>query len=200
MLLNHVLQEMNTKPSNIILSGDSAGANLVTQVLSHISHPHPSTALPIPPIKLDAPLRGAVLISPWVDFDITAPSFTKNERKDCIATAFGTQWSAAFLACPWPHTSASDYYNQAQTAPASWWKDLQVQEVLIVACEEEVLVDGIIKFEKKLSEGMGAGKVEILIADGEYHDQPSLDVQLGYKAKDEGMQAKKIKTWISSKL
>ena len=36
---------------------------------------------------------------------------------------------------------------------------------------------------------------------GEYHDQPSLDIQFGYtKPEDEGKQARIIKEWISSKL
>ena len=75
-----------------------------------------------------------------------------------------------------------------------------VEKVFVVAGEEEVLVDGIQKWEAKLRKGMGEGKVEILVAKGEYHDQPTLDVQLGYKESEEGEQARRIKSWISSKL
>lgn len=101
----------------------------------------------------------------------------------------------------YPYPSKSDYYNQAITAPENWWEGLKVEEVLVVAGEEEVLVDGIKEFEGKLRRGVGSGtKVELLVAKGEYHDQPSLDLQLGYKEKDEGEQARKIKEWVSSKL
>jgi acetyl esterase/lipase len=200
MLLNHVLNNLKISPNNIILTGDSAGANLALSLLSHISHPHPSTTLPIPRIALSSPLRGAVLISPWISFDLSADSFKRNAWKDCITVEAGKQWSSAFMACPWPHTEASDFYNQAYTAPDEWWKGLQVQEMLVTAGEEEVLVDGIKEFVGKLKTGFGADNVEFLCVEGEYHDQPSLDLQLGFKEKDEGLQAREIKRWISSKL
>jgi acetyl esterase/lipase len=200
-LLNHVLNKLEIPPQNILLTGDSAGAHLALSLLSHISHPHPSTLLPIPLITLSTPLRGAVFISPWVSFDTSTPSFSANKYKDCIGPISGKQWSSAFLGCPWPHTEKSDYYNQAITAPESWWKGLKVQEVLVVAGEEEVLIDGIREFEGKLKSGVGdSTKVELFVAKHEYHDQPSLDLYIGYSEKDEGEQAKAIKGWISSRL
>jgi acetyl esterase/lipase len=141
-----------------------------------------------------------VLSSPWISFDISSKSFTTNAYKDCIGVIAGKKWSSAFMNCPWPHTSASDYYNQAITAPESWWKDLPVENVLVLAGEDEVLVDGIMEFEKKLSAGLGGEKVEFMVAKGEYHDQPNMDLLLGYKEKDEGELAKKIKEWISIEL
>jgi acetyl esterase/lipase len=152
MLLNHVLNTLKVPPSNIILTGDSAGANLVLSLLSHISHPHPSTILPIPPVHLSSPFLGAVLVSPWISFDLSADSFKRNEWKDCICIEAGKQWSSAFMGCPWPHTEASDEYNQATTADVSWWKGLMVGEILVTAGEEEVLLDGIRGFVEKLSE------------------------------------------------
>jgi len=180
--------------------GDSAGGNILLALLSHISHPHPSTSLPIPRITLSRPFRGAVLNSPWISFDLLADSFKQNEYKDCISTEVGKKWSSAWLECPWPHKEASDYYNQAITAPLKWWEGLQVQEVLIVAGEEEVLIDGIKDFAQRLSKGFGEEKVTLVVAQGGYHDQPYLDLQLGYKEKNEGQQAKEIKHWIGSKL
>jgi len=202
-LLNHVLSptHLNISPKNIILTGDSAGANLALQVLSHISHPHPSTTTPIPRIDLKGEkLCGAVLISPWVSFSLSDDSFTRNKYKDCIETVAGTQWSEAFMNDKWPHTKNSDYYNQATTAPPEWWNGLQVESVLVLAGEDEVLVDGIRVFEGKLREGLGEGKMEFCVVPGEFHDQAILDLQLGYTEKDEGKTAKKIKGWISSKL
>jgi acetyl esterase/lipase len=151
MLLNHVLNNLKIPPGNIIFTGDSAGANLALSLLSHISHPHPSTIVPIPPVHLSAPLLGAVLISPWISFDVSADSFKRNAWKDCIGVIAGKQWSSAFLGCPWPHEEASDEYNQALTADSSWWRDLKVEQILVTAGEEEVLVDGIREFVEKLS-------------------------------------------------
>jgi acetyl esterase/lipase len=200
-LLNHVLTKLEIPPKNIILTGDSAGANLALSLLSHISHPHPPTPLPIPPVNLSSPLRGCVLISPWVSFSTSASSFTAYAYKDCLDPRALKQWSNAFMGEEYPYPSVTDYYNQAITAPESWWEGLQVEEVLVVAGEEEVLVDGIKEFEGKLRRGVGdATKVELLVAKGEYHDQPNLDLQFGYKEEQEGEQAKRIKGWVSSKL
>lgn len=62
---------------------------------------------------------------------------------------------------------------------------------------DEVLVDGITEFVGKLREGMGEERVRFVVGEGEYHDMPSLDLQLGYK--EDGVQAKEIKRWIVGK-
>ncbi len=72
--------------------------------------------------------------------------------------------------------------------------------MLIVAGGQEVLIDGIVKFEEKFRKGFGEEKVEFFVDEDGYHDQPSLDIQLGYQEKNEGEQAKKVKSWIASKL
>lgn len=48
--------------------------------------------------------------------------------------------------------------------------------------------------------GFGEDKVELVVSQGGYHDQPYLDLQIGYKEKHEGQQANEIKQWIGSKL
>jgi acetyl esterase/lipase len=198
-LLHHVLTKLGKDPQNLVLTGDSAGANLALSLLSHIAHPHPSGT--IQPIDLKRKnLTGAVLISPWVDFSTDAQSFTTNKYKDCIDPNAVQQWSSAFLGEPYPHASKLDCYNQASTAPESWWEGLPVEKVLVLAGDEEVLVDGIVKFADKLKRGLGEGRVELFVAKGEFHDQPTVDLQLGYKESAEGKQAKLIKRWIGSKL
>ena len=47
---------------------------------------------------------------------------------------------------------------------------------------------------------MGEDRVKFFVGENEYHDQPSLDLGIGYKESEEGMQAKEIKRWIASKL
>jgi acetyl esterase/lipase len=197
-ILNHVLKHLNIDPQNIFITSDSAGANLALSLLSHITHPHPSGT--VPKVELKNPIAGAVFISPWVEFHTDAPSYTTNKYKDCIGTGGLSQWSSAFLGEPYPHASKRDYYNQAVTAPESWWEGLPVDKVLVVAGEEEVFLDDIVKFEKKLSKGMGEGKVEFVAFKNEFHDYPSINLKLGYKESDEGESAKLIKNWINSKL
>lgn len=142
-LLRHVLQHLGKQPSDIVIGGDSAGGNLALGVLSHLSHPHPSIA----PVELSAPLRAAVLIAPWVSFEMTADSFRRNAYKDCIGPESLGPWSRAFMGGAEP-----DNYNQPLRAPASWWEGSKVGEVLIVAGADEVLIDQV----KEL-----AGKIEV---------------------------------------
>ncbi|RDW70171.1 hypothetical protein BP5796_08568 [Coleophoma crateriformis] len=207
-LLNHVVNILSISPQNIILIGDSAGANLNLQLLSHISHPwnetHPASSSPlavkggIPVVKLSAPFRGMVLISPWASFSLSDKSFKTNAYTDCICVPAGLQWSEAFMGSPHPHTANSDYYNQPITAPASWWKDLMVDDVLIVAGGAEVLIDGIKKFASIFEQGFGESHLEVFIAPDEYHDQASVDIGFGYQ--EDGGQAAKIKSWMGSKI
>jgi acetyl esterase/lipase len=198
-ILSHTVTTLKKSPRNIIFTGDSAGANLALSLLSHLKHPHPSGTVMEVDLKGEE-IKGAVLISPWVDFSTDSESWTRNKYKDVLCAEAGNQWSSAFLGEAYPHTKTSDYYNQATTAPESWWEGLPVEKILIVAGEEEVLVDGIVKFEGKLRKGLGEDRVELVVVNGEYHDQPSVDLQMGYKESEEGEQAKLIKRWIGSKL
>ncbi|KUJ19772.1 alpha/beta-hydrolase [Mollisia scopiformis] len=200
-LLSHILTTLHYSPHSILLTGDSAGANLALSLLSHLTHPHPDPA--IPPVQMDGSLKGVVLTSPWISFEMNAESFERNGGRDVVSIQAGTTWSTAFLRCPWPHSSAIDAYNQpgGSLVSASWFKDYPsvVDEVLIVCGSDEVLVDGITDFQRKLKEGMGEERVRFVVGVDEYHDAPSLDLGLGYKESEEGVQAREIKRWIGSK-
>ncbi|VDC03389.1 unnamed protein product [Peniophora sp. CBMAI 1063] len=66
------LLAQGTKASNIVLVGDSAGGNLILQLVSHILHP--MAGLPPPPI-LSKPLAAIVLVSPWTSYSDDYRSF-----------------------------------------------------------------------------------------------------------------------------
>lgn len=197
ILLEHITGKLGRDPSTIFLSGDSAGGNLALALLSHISHPHPDTT--IPHLNLSSKLAGVILVSPWLDFRMDASAY--GNKKDLIGPVTGKKWSAAWLGTPWPHTSNADNYNQAQLAPASWWEDLQIEEALIVAGQDELLMPGINEFRQRWQndvKSLGTKKVAWLCAVGEAHDMPSLDLQLGYEKP--GEQARMIRSWLSSRL
>lgn len=67
---------------------------MAVALLSHIAHPHPSRMVEIPRIELKGgdgkggKLKGLLLTSPWVSFDITAKSFRENEWKDVVSVSF----------------------------------------------------------------------------------------------------------------
>lgn len=127
----------------MILCGDSAGGNLVLWLLSHLLHPHPS----IPQLKLPKAMLGAALISPWGQFDTSAPSYPRNRYKDSIDAPVLQKWSAYFMGAADP-----DNYNQPFLAAAGWWAGLNevVQDVRVTAGTDEVLVDDISAFAEIL--------------------------------------------------
>jgi len=111
------------------------------------------------------------------------------------------QWSSAFLG---GGKIAGDEYNEPVRAGREWWRDVPVEKVLVLAGRDEVLVDGIRRWEKVFREGFEdggkegeEGKVEFLVVEGEFHDHVNVGLGMGLK---ESVQAKRVKGWIGSRL
>jgi len=132
--LQYLLGECGRKPSEILIAGDSAGGNMSLAILSHLSHPAPDVA----EVKLDRPLKAALLLSPWVSFSIEWPSFKANRHKDIIAIDKPVLWSSNYLG-----GKPSDYYTEPIHADSKWWEGAKVEQLLCVAGTDEVLVDQI---------------------------------------------------------
>lgn len=144
-LLRHLIKDLNRKPGNIMIAGDSAGANLTLGILSHLSRPHPSIA----PLELDAPLRGIVLLAPWTTFDNEGwASIEYNKNKDTVNSSYTDIWSRNFLG-----GKPRDEYNEPMRAEAEWWRGLRAEEVLMVAGGDEILLDSIKVFFGKVKVG-----------------------------------------------
>jgi acetyl esterase/lipase len=170
-----------------VLAGDSAGGNMCLAVLSHLSHPQPS----VPPLDLSEPLFGAALISPWVTFSQSSSSFTSNLYKDMLPPEALKTWSDAFQG-----SAPADPFNQPLTAPAGWWKDLKVSEILLTGGSDELFVDDIKEFGEILVQEF-AGKLTTIISPKCAHDQPLLDGILG--AKEPGEQVQAFISWIGAR-
>jgi acetyl esterase/lipase len=132
--VKYVLDDLGRLPSDVILGGDSAGANLCLAILSHIMHPSPD----FPAFQIITPLKALVMISPWVIFDIKQDSGKRNADKDIFKVEMGTRWGNDYLA-----GKPTNPYAEALLPPAEWWKDAKVERVLVVAGADEVLVDPI---------------------------------------------------------
>jgi acetyl esterase/lipase len=197
-LLQHALVRLRIPPSNIILSGDSAGGNLVLAVLSHLVHPRSD----VPHLELPAgeKLRGAVLISPWASFDYSHPSFAKNAHKDDITKAFVTQCSQSFLGTAYPHPRdpQNEFYTQPGHAPASWWEGIPVEGVLVTGGADEILIDGVRMLGQRLVEALGKDRVEVLVAKEEAHEHPLLATMMGESGEPESTG--RIRGWVRAKL
>jgi acetyl esterase/lipase len=114
--------------------GNSAGANLLLAVLLHLSHPNPD----VPPLNLkdDEQLAAAVAISPWCNLDTAAKSMTTNANKDVLAASALEYWGGNFLS-----SRPLDPWNSPLQAPADWWSELKVGEILMIYGEDEIMKD-----------------------------------------------------------
>lgn len=197
-VLRHMVETEGRDPSTISLGGDSAGGNLTIGVLSHLSHPHPD----IPPLQLPAKLNAAILLSPWVSFNIHTDSFDFNREKDMFDGRALSRWSTAFLGSTSPF--AGDFYNEPVIAPASWWEPTAdvISEVLIWAGANEILLDGIEEFARRFERGFGGsgGSVNTVVTEKAAHIEMVAERILGYKG-DSGSGSKGVvEQWAKAKL
>lgn len=131
------------QPSDIMIGGDSAGGNLTVGVLAHLLHPHPDPS--VQKLELSEPLKGAVLISPWISFDVETESAKTNVKKDyCPPEA------TERFATTWKGEAKPDYYNEPLLAPKEWWEGLKVKDILITMGGVEMALDTMKAFAKKI--------------------------------------------------
>jgi acetyl esterase/lipase len=217
--LQYLIEKTHRDPSTILLGGDSAGANLVANLLLHLGHPHPDCT----PYTLSKKLKGALLISPWVSFETTNPSFERNKKSDYLTKTALDKASAAFIGPDAKH----DAYSQPIDAPAEWWSEVSekvVEDVLVWGGGGEVLIDGITEFagnvvsgfedlvaagtEKVAKDGVPNGTVEgvdkakvekrvrakFVISPNEAHEEMIINYLFYFKREDDG--GKQVKKWL----
>ena len=142
--IEHLIS-IGVQPQNIQITGDSAGANLALQVISHMLHPLKG----VRPLNLPSPIRGVYLMSPWVSLRGTGASMTLNDNSDIIGPQCINVWATQVL------EGVSDSqlpYLEANSAPDSWFKsvDTVVERILITAGSAECLRDSIEVFAKQI--------------------------------------------------
>jgi hypothetical protein len=139
--LRYILKTTNRSPSKVIVGGDSAGGNLATATLLHLSHPHPD----IEPLAVSAPLAGVFAYAPWVSFSTDWPSFKENQWRDILTSNVLTTWSNAYRG-----GKPADQWNEPFTAPVEWWRGAKTEKILILAGGCEILLSPIEAFAKKI--------------------------------------------------
>lgn len=93
----------------------------------------------------DEYLGGIFLIGPWVDFNFERQSEVKNRRKDCLSKLSEARWAQDYV-----NGRPFDNWSEPGLAPSEWWKGSRVEEVLVLAGSDEILLDGTKDFVEKL--------------------------------------------------
>lgn len=138
--VRHVIEDHGRSPRDVIIAGDSAGGNLCLAILSHLSHPSND----VPTLTIEEPIRGMVLMSPWVSFSTAWPSMTSNYAKDIDEPQVIAAWAEQYL-----DGRASSPYAESILAEADWWKNAKVEQTLVVAGADEVFIDSITVWAEK---------------------------------------------------
>jgi len=170
------LMAAGVKPQNIQLIGDSAGGNLILQVLSHILHPCQG----VPELHLPGPLRGVYLISPWTSLSADSKSHTENDGRDWLVHRRLKEWGALILA----HVPDADRpIAEPVRAPDSWFEgvDALVERVLVTAGTEELLRDDIVLFAERFKKHHAS--VELVVQKDGLHEDILLDFNVNEKKK-----------------
>ncbi|KAF8900158.1 Alpha/Beta hydrolase protein, partial [Gymnopilus junonius] len=130
-------------PENIQLMGDSAGAVIIHQVLSHILHPVEG----VPKLTLSAPFAGAYMMSPWATMLDDKILHTNAGRGDMLDPTAGVYWASKVLDNVPPSARP---YVEANSAPEEWLVDVNkiVDRILISCGDLEILRDSIIKYSQ----------------------------------------------------
>lgn len=210
--LQYLIEKTNRDPSTVLVAGDSAGGNLVANLLLHLGHPHPECTQ----YSLPKKLKGALMISPWISFETTSTSMETNKRSDYLTKAALNKASAAFIGPGAKH----DAYSQPIDAPAEWWKEVAdkvVEDVMVWGGGGEVLIDGIRTFAANVISGFEGAEGErpaaiangmsnvaaesekhirakLVVSPHEAHEEMIINYLLYIKKEDDG--GRQIKKWL----
>ncbi|TVY13587.1 putative alpha/beta hydrolase [Lachnellula arida] len=205
-MLSYLLNEAGKSPMDIMITGDSAGGGLILSLLSHLLHPHPD----IPKLSISMPLRAAFLYSPWVSFDTSHDSYTKNDVKDTLVPDILRKWAGSYLGTVDRETDpgvvvGGNNYSEPLLADASWWEGMHniVKDMWIWAGENEVFLDSLRDFGAKFSDGWKVGggaeeSIKLEFGKNDAHIGPIMDVMLQYKEKSETQLG--LEEWLKVRL
>lgn len=138
--LNFCLNEARlcmTETAPILVTGDSADADLTLgRILSHILHPPPRPSRPSPS---SVPLRGVMLVSPWVSFSEALHSMAANSRKDSVDVTVLRKRSRYFVRRRQARPLQRTLFSRLRSG--GWRRWNAAREWLVTAGGNECLID-----------------------------------------------------------
>ncbi|KAL0564474.1 hypothetical protein V5O48_017576, partial [Marasmius crinis-equi] len=192
---SHVLSTSHAKPSNIHLAGDSAGANLVLQFLSHTLHPVPSPDVPKSPLV--QPVRGVLLVSPWLSLNEQTSTHIRNDASDCLTSATLINWGSHYL------EGVKDSqlpYIKVLAAGDRWFDGIGklTDRVLITAGDAECLLEDSIRIHSRFKDLVAEGRpeLELDVEAGGVHED--MMMELGAGGKKLTAAGERIVAWLQA--
>lgn len=180
----HLVKEMQIPASQIVLSGDSAGANLALALLRYIDEYGADHDIPLP--------AAATLWSPWVDINdalVSTVESKANGPTDYLTTIF-CQWGASMYTKNGAIDPTHPYISPLLHPFALRRGEVPV---FIHAGDREVLLDDIVQMAKKLK--VAGWPVELHVSSGCPHDVFMFGKALGFEV-EAAEAAKEAKNYL----
>ncbi|KAG7090251.1 hypothetical protein E1B28_011849 [Marasmius oreades] len=190
----HILNTSCISPSKLHVAGDSAGANLVLQLISNTL---PVDEVPPSPLTPAQPVSGILLISPWLSLDQPTPSYTQNDATDFLAPATLTGYGVKYLAGV---RDSHVPYVKVLSAGKQWFDGIDelTDRILVTVGGAECLLDDGIGVYDEIKASVLRGErrvdVEVDVEDGGVHEDMMVDC--GAFGKNLTAVGEKIVVWL----
>ena len=175
------------KPAQLVVAGDSAGGNLMLGLLAHMQQPHPS--IEALDIQTSDKLAAAICISARTGIDATASSYDYNADKDIMGRhtmkAINETW----------RPDRGHVWAVPVRGDRSFWRDVKVERMLLLAGADEVYVDDVREFADLVGAEEAGSRMHLKICPGEIHDQWALDLGLGI---EDGVMTTSLLEWAKT--
>ncbi|KAK3367454.1 Alpha/Beta hydrolase protein [Podospora didyma] len=208
LAFRYLLDNLSLCAEDIILAGDSAGAQLAGAVLAHLADPSPYVST----VSLVGRIRAVLFMSPFTLLQENQESYDFNNGKDYLnrpqVRAFKDDWSPIEDEV-WANLCGAEDASEVwgRVFPSLQSKGL-VKKAMIVVGSAEVLLDNSREFARDhlRAETVMAnretdwkvldGKDFVLVeCEGESHVQAALDAVVGH---DKGAMTLAIKAWLAN--
>ncbi|KAH6894652.1 Alpha/Beta hydrolase protein [Thelonectria olida] len=193
--LAHLLS-LGIQPQDLIIGGDSAGANLAAQLLCHFVQPQPT----IWHTELSSPLGGCFLVSPLLTWQTNSASFLENGWIDMLSASSVDRSTTELLGCKCTkeivHGSAGVAFPLDMEDSCLGELETVMSHLYVTAGQHEVFRDQAIAFVQEVRHSSPAIRVQFEIQENQAHDFILLEGQEERIGKC--MQA--MKKWFASLL
>ncbi|KAG7085579.1 hypothetical protein E1B28_003134 [Marasmius oreades] len=176
---SHLLSNTKATPSNIHIAGDSAGGNILLQLISHTLHP----VAGVPPSPLTTVcVRGTLLISPWVTLNEETRSYTQNDASDTLQSSTLISWGNHYL--EGVKDSQLPYVKHLLTGER-WFDgiDKVTERIFVTVGGAECMLDECSEIHQRLCGTMVDGKpvLKLDIEEGGVHEDMIMECGAGGK-------------------
>lgn len=185
--IQHVMS-LGVHPSKICLAGDSAGADILMQLIGHVLHPS-SVIAQSPTTNTLTGFAGITFISPW-----TLPNNVReyDDSFDLVPSKCLELWTDTYLSTvPESHLG----YVQSDNISPGWFSGLDkvTNRILITTGRNEVLYPAIVRFSETLEKSHNS--VQLNVQEGGVHCDAMFDI--GAKSTAPHPVEKQVTEWFA---